>query len=635
MRFDAKKFVNTIAILAILSTLFLGVSAITTTDAVPEGPVALSDYIQRCYDADNPGFADMPGGISSLESTLDAVELLTTETDPLGWSNGLRESLARIAERYSEMQSPYQYGFVHPSSDEFSPDPKTTALVLETLSLMNRLDTVSLTGVCRYLEKSGEGISKYGLDLTRWATEGDFEWKYWLLRSAYAIDGTVLEDGTVIKSLKKLGVTQLSRDFVLSPDTNIADFDLPEPYLVWDKELLSPNAIYGGGFESESYTRKLALVDSYRMMLEDEVDSPTLLGLLFDTDKLANEVLSYYNEDLLMFQDAEGRLSLRATTDALEILDTVGKIERAFEGDWAAYKYADSITFWENGVSEWEELARTDSGSLVDRKVLSDTSRVLERVDDTKVTYTPVFGEDSTGISRWIENRRTPGRLLLTDTFWEYYRPTDTNEPSNVVLNLELLPIGILILIGVAFSFASDVKTLKMLSVFCIIFFVFQVVFMDTSLFDQMSSFVGSIIPQYSRPMADMTAFGTAYLDLTYPEGNSTVQAPEEESIVPELSSPFTASWAPMISSFIPNLQLFPSFPYFQTSIVPATATFALDGNVFSAVSVLDLSKGLKTSDFSNIIALDGSTVRLSSDAVAACRDFNFGQLSSIIGIIV
>ncbi|MGY5853516.1 MAG: hypothetical protein RTU92_08135, partial [Candidatus Thorarchaeota archaeon] len=545
-----------------------------------------------------------------------------------------RNALDNIAERYSELQSPYQYGFVHPDNEEFSPDPKTTALVLETLSLLNRLDAVSLTGVSRYLEKSGEGISKYGLDLTRWATEGDFEYKYWLLRAAYAIDGTVLPDGTTIRSLKSFGVTQLSRDLVLSPDTNIADFDLPEPYLVWGNELLSPSDIYGGGFEAESYSRKLALVDTYRMMLEDEKDSPTLLRLLFDTDELASEVMSYYDNELLMFQDTDGQLSLRATTDALEALDAVGKIEQVFSGDWAAYRYADSITFWENGVTEWEELARTDSGSLADRKVLSETSQLLDKVDDEKVTYTPTFGEnvEHTGVSDWVEHSRTPGHLLLTDIFWEYYQqPVDVNESSKVKLDLGFLPIGIFILIGAAFSFASDSKTLKGLSMLCIIFFVFQVVFMDTSIFEQMSEFVSSVIPSYSRPMADMTAFGTTYLTLTYPEITEQQDVSAPEMFIPEAVNPYTTSW--VYTPTIPQLTLdgFTAFPHLLTTAISSDAVFFVGDYAIAQVDLMSQIRGLRAS---SLVTLDSGAI-ISESASRGCWEFNYmPHAMGVLGLV-
>ena len=233
MKFRPKRFVNTIAILAIMMTLFLGLTVTATANEQIQEPVALADYIYRCYDSTNPGFGDMPGYGSTLESTLDAVELLMVETDPITWSNSMMWALDSIVERYAGMQSPYRYGFVHPDNNNFEPDPKTTALALETLSLLGRLDAISLKGVSTYLNSSGDGISKYGLEINRWATEGDFEFKYWLLRAAKAIDGAVTNDGIVINSLAELGITPLGLKYVLAPDVNVADFDLPEPYLVW------------------------------------------------------------------------------------------------------------------------------------------------------------------------------------------------------------------------------------------------------------------------------------------------------------------------------------------------------------------------------------------------------------------
>ncbi len=238
MRYNSRLFVRvTLLVLGLLLC-----SVVTTVQVLAQEPtrtsVTLPEYVLSCYDSVNKGFGSRPGENATLESTLEAVRLLVGETDTAAWSVELRQAVDEIVEHYVSLQVDGRGGFAF--SEGEAPDVQATALILETLRVLNRLDAIDIDGVVRYLRISSYGHGRTGFTLDRWLTEGDFEYKYWMLRAAAAIDGVPDSSGVPIAGPETIGLTRISlHRHVLAPEANRADFPENEPYLVWGQTLFS------------------------------------------------------------------------------------------------------------------------------------------------------------------------------------------------------------------------------------------------------------------------------------------------------------------------------------------------------------------------------------------------------------
>ncbi|MBD3159509.1 MAG: hypothetical protein GF309_12015, partial [Candidatus Lokiarchaeota archaeon] len=220
MKFHVKRVTKFLSITLLLTLFFMSLHVVTAVGtADDEDTVSTPQYIMDCYDG--VGFADRPGEISDLQSTLDAVSLLM-ETDEK-WPYGLWHMVDDIVTRYKSMQSPYRGGFVQGNVSRDGPDFRITALILEMLKVVGRLDEVDIAMVERYLWSS----FRESLTMDLWLTEGHFDQKYWALRAAAAIDNVEI-----------LGVKKLDLERIIGPDANRADFPEDETYLRWGDSLL-------------------------------------------------------------------------------------------------------------------------------------------------------------------------------------------------------------------------------------------------------------------------------------------------------------------------------------------------------------------------------------------------------------
>jgi len=181
MRFDGSYCTRSALVVTVLVCGLVLVGSVEAIHSPPGANVSIPDYLLLCYDPEGPGLADSPGGSSTLESTLNGVLLLTNRLDGAYWPAELVHVIDTIVRNQTGQQSPYRGGFVLPGSD--GPDFKTTALMLETLKALGRMDSVDSEAVERYLFSSFEG----SLTLERWLTDGERDTKYWALRTAYAI----------------------------------------------------------------------------------------------------------------------------------------------------------------------------------------------------------------------------------------------------------------------------------------------------------------------------------------------------------------------------------------------------------------------------------------------------------------
>lgn len=139
MTLDFKRENRMLGIITFTFLILMVISQTAYATAVDDSQAMMTvpEYIYSCYDGN--GFANQPGLRSSPDTTLEAVQLLL-QYDHSEWSSGTWQALNNIADKYTGMQSGYRGGFVLGDND--APDFKTTALVLETLSLLNRIDAI-------------------------------------------------------------------------------------------------------------------------------------------------------------------------------------------------------------------------------------------------------------------------------------------------------------------------------------------------------------------------------------------------------------------------------------------------------------------------------------------------------------
>ena len=504
------QLVRSIAVTAVLLMLFVGMTVMA--DATPDDiePVKLPDYILSCYDPYTQGFGDQPGYSSTLDTTLHAVNLLVGQTDPKTWSKGLIHALDTIVERYTAMQSWNRAGFQLETQE--APDFRTSALILETLQALDRLDSVDVEEVLRYLWSS----YRYSLTFdSRWFTEGDFDSKYWALRTAY-----VIEDYALVhynrSAIGQLGLSKLDLDLVLAPDMNRADFIEHIPYLTWGELLFEESEIFGGGFENEPYDRQLQIIESFQLLLDCPIQSPAIVSMLVDTERLANNVASHYNQDNGMFRDDSGEYSYDSTSIALTTLELIGRSEVTYDPDWASYRLIESTYRTQGQIDDW--YLGGDSLTALDGMYEVEVS--LDRIDERTPRFYPVFGsgESNTGIKNWHEMEYTP--VFTASDLWVDLQPDFRYVGVNNSNPIGLSPLVAIIALGLACSLLKDRRVISLLSVLIICLFLVQTLGASALLanFEDVSSALFQGIP---RALLDMSTLGTTWLEMTYPESNT------------------------------------------------------------------------------------------------------------------
>jgi hypothetical protein len=146
-----------------LVTSTVNIAAIES-DNLSDSPimVPIVNIISQSYDV--KGYADSPGGVSTLESTVAALSLIA-ETIP-EQKSVFSYQFDTIAEYILSYQD--TSGGFRRSLDDFRPDMKTTALSTKALVLMERLDEKTENLVENYLKNFFYG----GLEFDDWLTDG-------------------------------------------------------------------------------------------------------------------------------------------------------------------------------------------------------------------------------------------------------------------------------------------------------------------------------------------------------------------------------------------------------------------------------------------------------------------------------
>jgi hypothetical protein len=332
--------------------------------------MTVPDYIYNCYDGN--GFANQPGLRSTLATTLEAVQLLQ-QYDQSQWSSGTWQILNDIVDDYAGMQSGYRGGFVLGSND--APDFKTTALVLETLRLLNRIDAIDIQMVERYLWSSFRG----SLSLEHLLSDGLFEDKYWAIRAADSID-----------NIEILGLRQIDLENIISPDASLMEFPEIDEYIRWKSMILSNDSKYGGGFEAQSFADKTRIIEILDLIINDDSYNPTIMPTLFDVDRFVEEATADYNKSTGMIMTRSGNIDSKRTAQMYDVLDKIGELDELYDFDFGAYRAVEVSRKINALLDSWSSDDEVDSVATI-HSLTVVRDGVDKAVNAKVVFYTPLF----------------------------------------------------------------------------------------------------------------------------------------------------------------------------------------------------------------------------------------------------
>jgi len=452
----AKRFVMIFGIL----TLFI-ITGMTSTAVAqlsqeePEPPMTVPEYVMKCYDG--KGFAGEPGGVSNLATTLDAAKLLMEDSD--SWPVGMGQAVDSIVERYVEMQYLTRGGFVAEGED--GPDFRTTALVVETLDVLNRLDSINIGMVKDYLESSFLG----SLTLNKWLTEGDFYTKYWALRTAHTLN-----------CIHLLGLHNVNLNKVIAPDANRADFPEVEPYLVWNQPLFEKDSRYGSVFKKMDYEEQLDVVESLDMIIGNSTYNPTIMPLLIDVDSFTAKVSQRFDKDSGLFVNEEGDADLEVTRKALEALNRTGTLHELFTDGMGSRRLVRTRKNLDTLMDAWTIDGMNEVARTTDIVNMKEVKAGLETVDKPLLVFIPqledVDGEGQTGIVGWCKDQIQ--EIYVPDALMESVNSRDEIEANRDDDISSIIVLVTLISLTVIMTGTRKKKIAIILSLLCILLFMGQ-----------------------------------------------------------------------------------------------------------------------------------------------------------------
>ena len=253
------------------SNLFPGNGNTTTITEPNDGFVKIEELVASTFK--DIGFGPAPGENSTIESTAEALELLS-EFNLI--DAPLLEPAIDATYEYTMARRAGDGGF-HPVIDTWMTDSKTTALSVRILRLMNRLDEDTILDVKRYLD------TWYSLE--NWFDE-PFEGKYWNLRCAHELD--------VPNNLRQIGLYELTLENIYDPGED-PGMDTGRPIL-WSDQIF-----FEYGFNEEPLLRRLQILECFEYMVPNPLHRPIIFGLLVNESDTVEQLLSLYdNESGLM-----------------------------------------------------------------------------------------------------------------------------------------------------------------------------------------------------------------------------------------------------------------------------------------------------------------------------------------------
>ena len=245
----------------------------TTTIEEDNGFIPIVEYIESTFDG--TGFADVPGGNSTLESTYNALLLL----DVLSLTNAaaLKDEFNETAYALKATQSPTGYfGIWNESTLEKL--IKTTYSVA-SLRIMDEYDEDTEYDVSTWLMRYYVG----GIGFDEWLIEGVFEMKYWAIKVANAHT-----QYRHVMSFSKLSIE--SNVFDPGNDTGMTQIVLYTDEIHWTH-----------GFTDQSLGRRLKYLETFEYMVYHKYERPTIINLLVNTTGTVDDIVALYNETSGLF----------------------------------------------------------------------------------------------------------------------------------------------------------------------------------------------------------------------------------------------------------------------------------------------------------------------------------------------
>ncbi|MGV9170766.1 MAG: hypothetical protein ACOC38_12600, partial [Promethearchaeia archaeon] len=384
---------------------------------------------------------------------------------------------------------------------EDGPDFRTTALIVETLDILDRLDRIDIGMVKQYLQSSFRG----SLALNKWLTEGDFETKYWALQTANTLDCVHL-----------LGLHDISLNKILASDANKADFPEVEPHLVWGQPLFEQGCRYGSPFKDMDYEKQLDVVETLDMIIGKDILNPTVMPLLLDVDAFTAKVAQRFDRNLGLFVNDNGDTDIALSQGTFEALRRTGTLQALFDDGMGAHRLVNIRKNLDTLMDAWiidgmSEVARTTD--LVNMKAIKVG---LQTVDKPVPVFTPLFGDvddGETGIRRW--HRDWIQRVYVPDALIECMNQEEMryeNHGGSIMALVTLISLTI-ILAG-----AGKKKLAIIMSLLCVVLFIGQYAYGIDTVTKEATQFLGSIVQRSKNEgiigNPGMLSIGTRWLDL-------------------------------------------------------------------------------------------------------------------------
>jgi hypothetical protein len=365
-------------------------STVPSTAGPPQstGPTMqpIADIVASRFDG--KGFSDNAGENSTLRSTVAALELLN-ETGSI--EPGLfKDQFDAITKSLLSLQD--ARGGFRLTPDEERPDIQTTALSVEALILMGRLNQTTRIQVINYLYYYFYG----GLSFDNWLTDGVFSVKYWGLVCASELDCIISILGHGSSYSAGLQPITLNENVFLSAVTGYEINGLMKPVIVWD-DLHFANNVSGSdpfNLDMDLQTR-LMVLHSFDILIAKDEEKPTMIGMLVNCSKTTEALVSEYDPSTGLFNADPVR-----SEAAFRTLKMIGKLNRVL-GTNTGSQRLDAL--WGRIDKTLNPVSMTAWGNASVFEMLSMlriSRTVPDNLNGSFTQYTPVSLDGNT-ISGW------------------------------------------------------------------------------------------------------------------------------------------------------------------------------------------------------------------------------------------
>ncbi|MHA2300895.1 MAG: hypothetical protein ACXACD_08060 [Candidatus Thorarchaeota archaeon] len=293
----------------------------TTTTVIDDGFEPLENILAETFDG--TGFGNTSGSSASVESTLNAAELI--HFFDLSDSAILHGMINATFNEIMSMHHP-NGGFREDVYDLY-PDRKVTALYVRTIRLLGLLDMdIHNDMIDFFLHELGGPLS-----YERWINDGILDEKYWVLRVAYEIDFT-----------QAIGLMPITLDNVFEQGE--------DPGIGTDPVLWVGELYYGQQFDAESYDDRLMILECFEYMIRNPLHRPIIFGLLVNESSTVNQLATMYNDTSGLVNN-----NLKDTWTAFRTLTNTGNLSLIFDAEHSDERLSllqeriDSVVDIENG----------------------------------------------------------------------------------------------------------------------------------------------------------------------------------------------------------------------------------------------------------------------------------------------